>query len=79
MSRRTIVDWPCVSISSSRRRASGGVFGLFKHKDYELDRLERETNDLLPYEQQLKDAFFESGETVKLSDLRTNSTTTSRR
>jgi len=66
----TIVDLAVRKHLVIKEESSGGVFGLFKHKDYELDRLEPETNDLLPYEQQLKDAFFESGETVKLSDLK---------
>jgi uncharacterized membrane protein len=66
----TIVDLAVRKHLVIKEESSGGVFGLFKHKDYELDRLEPETNDLLPYEQELKDAFFESGETVKLSDLK---------
>jgi uncharacterized membrane protein YgcG len=66
----TIVDLAVRKHLIIKEESSGGVFGMFKHKDYELDRLEPETNDLLPYEQGLKDAFFETGDTVKLSDLK---------
>jgi len=66
----TIVDLAVRRHLVIKEESSGGVFGLFKHKDYELEKLEPETNELLPYEQELKDAFFESGETVKLSELK---------
>jgi uncharacterized membrane protein YgcG len=49
---------------------SGGVFGLFKSKDYELERLESAEDTLLPYEQKLLDSLFETGSPVKLSDLK---------
>lgn len=66
----TIVDLAVRKHLVIKEESSGGVLGLFKHKDYGLEKLEPETNDLLPYEQELKDAFFDEGDTVKLSDLK---------
>jgi uncharacterized membrane protein YgcG len=66
----TIVDLAVRKHLVIKEESSDGVFGLFKSKDYELQKLEPEVDDLLPYERELKDAFFESGETVKLSDLK---------
>jgi hypothetical protein len=55
-----------------------GIFGVFKSQDYELVRepgVEETSSSgsrdgLLPYENRLKDALFETGETVKLSALK---------
>jgi uncharacterized membrane protein YgcG len=57
---------------------SGGVFGLFKSRDYELVREseppqgEREefADGLKPFESRLIDALFEAGSPVRLSDLK---------
>lgn len=48
----------------------GGILGIFKKQDYELERLENPGGDLLPYEEQLSNALFDGKEKVKLSDLR---------
>jgi uncharacterized membrane protein YgcG len=66
----TIVDLAVRKHMTIAEEKSGGVFGLFKHKDYELTRLTPDGSDLLPYESQLKDALFDIGDTVKLSDLK---------
>jgi len=55
-----------------------GIFGVFKSQDYELVRQPgvEETSSsgsrdgLLSYEDRLKDALFEAGDTVKLSELK---------
>jgi hypothetical protein len=55
-----------------------GFFGMFKSQDYELVREPgaEETSSsgsrdgLLPFEDRLKDALFETGDTVKLSELK---------
>jgi uncharacterized membrane protein len=66
----TIVDLAVRKHMTITEEKEGGVFGLFKHKDYELTRLTPDAGDLLPYESELKDALFETGDTVKLSDLK---------
>ncbi len=66
----TIVDLAVRKHMTIAEEKSGGVFGLFQHKDYELTRLTPENSELLPYESQLKDALFESGDLIKLSDLK---------
>jgi uncharacterized membrane protein YgcG len=48
----------------------GGVFGLFKKKDYELEKLDTPETGLLPYEKKLLDSLFDDGSPVKLSDLK---------
>ncbi len=47
----------------------GGVLGLFKKKDYELEKLDAPETGLLPYEKKLLDSLFDDGSPVKLSDL----------
>jgi len=48
----------------------GGVIGLFKKKDYELEKLDTPQAGLLPYERTLLDSLFDNGSLVKLSDLK---------
>lgn len=48
----------------------GGILGIFKKQDYELERLDNPGDTLLPYEKLLYDAIFDDGDKVKLSDLR---------
>jgi hypothetical protein len=48
----------------------GGILGIFKKQDYELQRLENPEDSLLPYEERLYDSLFEGKDSVKLSDLR---------
>ncbi|MBI2913035.1 MAG: DUF2207 domain-containing protein, partial [Chloroflexi bacterium] len=48
----------------------GGVFGLFKSRDYELTKLDSADADLLPYERELLDALFAKGSPVKMSELK---------
>jgi Predicted membrane protein (DUF2207). len=66
----TIVDLAVRKHLVIKETKSGGVVGLFKKKDYELTRLTIDAGDLLPYETQLKDALFDTGDTVKLSELK---------
>jgi uncharacterized membrane protein YgcG len=66
----TIVDLAVRKHLVIKETESGGVVGLFKKKDYELTRLTANAGDLLPYESQLKDALLDTGDTVKLSDLK---------
>ncbi len=49
---------------------SGGVFGLFKKTDYTFDRLSTDDSELLGYESKLKNAIFESGDSVSMSSLK---------
>jgi uncharacterized membrane protein YgcG len=49
---------------------SGGFLGLFKSKDYQIDKLIEEDDDLLPYEARTKKGLFGSKQTVKLSGLK---------
>jgi uncharacterized membrane protein len=66
----TIVDLAVRKHLKITEEKSGGVFGLFQKKDYQLDRLDNPDDELLPYESQLKDALFDDGDSVKLSDLK---------
>jgi len=66
----TIVDLAVRKHLKITELKSGGILGLFKSKDYQLDRLENADDELLPYESQLKDALFDDGDTVKMSDLK---------
>jgi uncharacterized membrane protein YgcG len=66
----TIVDLAVRKHLKITEEKSGGIFGLFKKKDYQLDRLGNTEDELLSYESQLKDAFFDDGDSVKLSDLK---------
>lgn len=66
----TIVDLAVRKRLRIKEIESGGVLGLFKSTDYELERLENAEDTLLPYEQRLESALFEDGDVVKLSDLK---------
>ena len=66
----TIVDLAVRKHMTIAEEKEGGVFGLLQHKDYELTKLTPDAGDLLPYESQLKDALFDTGDIVKLSDLK---------
>jgi uncharacterized membrane protein len=66
----TIVDLAVRKQLVIKETKSGGVVGLFKKKDYELTRLTTDAGDLLPYETQLKDPLFDTGDTVTLSSLK---------
>jgi hypothetical protein len=66
----TIVDLAVRGHLRIKETKSGGILGLFKKDDYELERIEIEDASLLPYEQRLKSAIFEDGEVVQLSDLK---------
>lgn len=66
----TIVDMAVRKYLVIAETESGGLLGLFKKKDYELTRLEKPDDDLLPYERRLLGALFDDGATVKLSDLK---------
>lgn len=49
---------------------SGGMLGLFKKTDYTFDRTSTDDSDLLGYESKLKNALFESGDSVSMSSLK---------
>ncbi len=66
----TIVDLAVRKHLQITEEKSGGFFGLFKKTDYKLDRLDGAVDDLLSYENQLKDAFFDDGDSVMLSSLK---------
>jgi len=66
----TIVDLAVQKRLIIKETEEGGVFGLFKKKDYELERLDAPEAGLLPYEKKLLDALFDEGSPVKLSDLK---------
>ena len=66
----TIVDLAVRKHLKITEQKSGGIFGLFQKKDYQLDRLDNPEDELLSYESHLKDAVFEGGDSVKLSDLK---------
>jgi uncharacterized membrane protein YgcG len=65
----TIVDLAVRKHLTIAEQETGGILGLFKKKDYELQRLEAPADELLPYESTLVEALFETGSPVKLSDL----------
>ena len=44
--------------------------GLLGHADWQLDRQDKDTAELLPYEQSLLSGLFESGRSVKMSGLK---------
>ena len=71
----TIVDLAVRGHLQIKELPKGGIFGLFKSQDYGLVRLNEppsghSLDGLLPYESKLKDALFEGGTSVKLSDLK---------
>ena len=66
----TIVDLAVRKHLKITEEKGGGVLGLFKKTDYRIDRLDNTEDELLSYESQLKAAFFEDGDSVKLSDLK---------
>jgi len=74
----TIVDLAVRRHILIRELPKEGIFGVFKSQDYELARQPgvEETSSsgsrdgLLPYEDRLKGALFEDGDTVKLSELK---------
>jgi len=74
----TIVDLAVRRHVLIKELPTGGIFGVFKSQDYELVREAgaEETSSsgsrdgLLPYEERLKNALFETGDTVKLSALK---------
>ncbi|MCH8815171.1 MAG: DUF2207 domain-containing protein [Chloroflexi bacterium] len=66
----TIVDLAVRKRLRLKEIERGGVFGLFKSKDYKLERVENAEDSLLPYERRLENAMFDDGDIVKLSDLK---------
>ncbi len=66
----TIVDLAVRKYLVIKETEEGGVFGLFKSRDYELTKMEGGEGELLPYEQTLLDALFAKGSPVKMSDLK---------
>jgi uncharacterized protein (TIGR04222 family) len=66
----TIVDLAVRKYLVISETESGGILGVFKKKDYVLERLEPPAGSLAPYEQKLLDSLFEDGSPVKLSDLK---------
>ncbi|HET8945146.1 MAG TPA: DUF2207 domain-containing protein [Dehalococcoidia bacterium] len=66
----TIVDLAVQKRLVIKETEEGGVLGLFKKKDYELEKLEAPEAGMLPYEKKLLDSLFDDGSPVKLSDLK---------
>ena len=66
----TIVDLAVRGHLKIKETKSGGILGLFKKEDYELERIEQPDDSLLPYEERLKTAIFDEGDVVQLSDLK---------
>ena len=66
----TIVDLAVRKYLVIKETESGGVLGLFKKKDYELELLQTSDGVLVPYEQKLLESLFETGSPTKLSDLK---------
>ena len=66
----TIVDLAVRKHLKITEEESGGIFGLFKSKDYQLEKLDNPDDELLSYESQLRTAFFDDGDSVKLSTLK---------
>jgi len=66
----TIIDLAVRKYLVISETESGGVLGLFKSKDYVLERLDTPADALLPYESDLLDSLFETGSPVNLSDLK---------
>jgi uncharacterized membrane protein YgcG len=66
----TIVDLAVRKYLVIREVQSGGLLGVFRSQDYELERLERTGDELLSYERKLYDALFDGRQNVKLSDLK---------
>jgi uncharacterized membrane protein YgcG len=66
----TIVDLAVRKFLLIKEVAEGGMIGIFKSQDYELERLDKQDTELRPYEHRLLSALFEDGTSVKLSDLK---------
>jgi hypothetical protein len=66
----TIVDLAVRDHLVIKETESGGILGLFKSRDYELENLLKPDGELLPYERRLMKALFNGDVTVKLSDLK---------
>lgn len=66
----TIVDLAVRKYLKITEVESGGVLGLFKQKDYELEELKSADAELLAYEKRLLESLFDGRTVVKMSDLR---------
>ncbi len=66
----TIVDLAVRHYLVIRELDKGGIFGVFKSQDYELESAAKPHDDLLQYEKTLYMALFDGGSTVKLSELK---------
>ena len=71
----TIVDLAVRRHIVIKELPKGGIFGVFKSQDYELQQQEGAETDapadgLLPYESTLKSALFDGNPSVKLSELK---------
>jgi uncharacterized membrane protein YgcG len=66
----TIVDLAVRKFLVIRELPKGGLVGIFKSQDYELERLEQPDGELRGYERKLLSALFEDGGSVKLSALK---------
>jgi uncharacterized membrane protein YgcG len=66
----TIVDLAVRKYLLIREVPRGGLLGAFRGRDYVLEKLGGADDELLPYERKLRDALFDDGDAVKLSDLK---------
>jgi hypothetical protein len=57
----SIVDLAVQKHLVIKETEEGGVFGLFKKKDYELEKLDTPETSILPYEKKLLDSLFDGG------------------
>lgn len=66
----TIVDLAVKEYLTITETESGGILGVFKKKDYVLERLEPPAGSLAAYESKLLGSLFDGGSPVNLSDLK---------
>jgi uncharacterized membrane protein len=66
----TIVDLAVRTYVLIKELPKEGLFGMFQSQDYELERLDQDESELLPYERKLLTSLFDGDPTVKLSSLK---------
>lgn len=66
----TIVDLAVRKYILIKELPKEGLFGIFGSRDYELKKLQKPDEELLPYERKLMGALFGGESTVRLSELK---------